>query len=126
MRGVTNVMRQLGMLPMRKTEKALPEPLTATTTTWVRAPASGIVRSRVKLGQRVNSGEPLITISDPFGDSESVVTAPFWGITIGQTKLPLEHEGDALIHIARFDSVALAEDRVEEFRSDIWPPNENI
>ena len=124
LRGVTNVMRQLGMLPMRKSEKELPEPLVATATNWVRAPASGIIRSRVKLGQRVKSGEPLITISDPFGASESIVTAPFGGITIGQTELPLAHEGDALIHIARFDSVALAEDRVEEFRSDIWPTDE--
>ena len=41
--------------------------------------------------------------------------APFDGIIIGQSKLPLAHEGDALFNVAAFKSVARAENRVEEF-----------
>jgi predicted deacylase len=121
LRGVTSVMRKLGMLPRKKTESVSAKPLVATTSSWVRAPISGIMRSEAKLGQRVTKGETLVAISDPFGDGKVSVPAPFAGIVIGKTNLPLALEGDALMHIARFDSVALAEDKVEEFRSDLLP-----
>jgi predicted deacylase len=121
LRGVTNVMRQLGMLPAKPSANTI-EPLTATSTGWVRASGSGIVRSKIKLGQRVKTGELLFTISDPFGETEFSATAPFGGIIIGQSNLPLAHEGDALVHIARFDSASDAADVVEEFRSEFDPP----
>jgi len=122
LRGVTNVMRKLGMLPAKPSANTI-EPLTATSTGWVRASGSGIVRSKIKLGQRVKMGEALFTISDPFGETEFSVTAPFGGIIIGKSNLPLAHEGDALFHIARFDSVSEAADVVEEFRSEFDPPS---
>jgi predicted deacylase len=121
LRGVTNVMRLLGMLPPRKKEPRRIEPVTATSTNWVRASASGIVRSKAKLGQRVKADQVLTTISDPFGEIEVTVTAPFSGLIIAQSNLPLAHEGDALIHIARFDSIALAKDIVEEFQAELQP-----
>jgi predicted deacylase len=121
LRGVASVMRELGMLPPRRMKVSPIEPLVATSTSWVRASASGIVRSKAKLGQRVKSGDTLVVISDPFGDSDVSVTAPCAGIIIGNNNLPLAHEGDALVHIARFDSVALAEGTVEEFHAEILP-----
>jgi len=121
LRGVLNVMRHLDMLPARKRQIQPAESLIATSTNWVRAAASGIVRSRVKLGQRVAKGALLATISDPFGEVETAIEAPCSGIIIGNTNLPLAHEGDALMHIARFDSVALAQDMVEEFQTNISP-----
>jgi predicted deacylase len=54
-------------------------------------------------------------IGDPVGDEETRVKAPFDGIVIGRSNLPLAHEGDALFNIAAFKSVSRAEDRVEEF-----------
>ena len=121
LRGVTSVMRTLGMLPPRKKEITRIEPMMASSTGWIRASSSGIVRSRVKLGQRVNKGDLLATISDPFGEQEVDEFAPNSGIVIGRTNLPLAHEGDALIHVARFDSVALATDTVEEFQTELAP-----
>ena len=121
LRGVLNVMRHLDMLPARKRQIQPAESLIATSTNWVRAAASGIVRSRVKLGQRVAKGALLATISDPFGEVETAIEAPCSGIIIGNTNLPLAHEGDALMHIARFDSVALAQDMLEEFQTNISP-----
>jgi hypothetical protein len=41
--------------------------------------------------------------------------APFDGIVIGRTNLPLAHEGDALFNVAAFRSVSKAEGLVEEF-----------
>ena len=124
LRGVTNVMRKLGMLPPRKVSKSQVEPLIATSTAWIRASSSGIVRSKLKLGRRVDAGQAVASISDPFGEAETVVTAAFSGIVIGRSNLPLAHEGDALIHVARFDSVALAKDTVQEFRDELQPQSD--
>lgn len=113
-RGVLGVMRNIGMLP-RRTRSRRVTPVLARNTRWVRAPDSGIVNSRVKLGSRVTEGQCLATISDPVGETEEAVYADFDGIVIGLSKLPLAHEGDALFNIAAFSSLAKAENLVEEF-----------
>jgi hypothetical protein len=51
----------------------------------------------------VKAGEILGTISDPFGETDVVVTAPSDGMIIGRLNLPLVNEGDALFNIARFE-----------------------
>ena len=124
-RGVTSVMRKLDMLPARKAGKPAKETFVARNTSWVRATSSGILRFRAKLGQRVAEGDTLVLIGDPFGDAEEAVKSPGPGIIIGKTNLPLAHEGDALIHIARFQSIAQAEGRVEEFQAELDPEQPN-
>ncbi len=114
LRGILNVMHLIGMLPEARRPKRV-EPVLARTTSWVRAPASGIVSDKVKLGSRVRQGQRLATISDPLGDEEESVIAPFDAIVIGRSNLPLALEGDALFNLAAFESVAQAGDLVEEF-----------
>lgn len=118
LRGIGSVMRKLGMLPPRPHEVRRTVPQIATASSWVRAPASGVVRSWLRPGQRVNAGQELAIIGDPFGQTAVNVNAPFAGIVIGASRLPLAHEGDALFHIARFDSVALAQDTVSGFQTE--------
>ncbi len=113
-RGILNVMRQIGMLPAARRKKQI-TPVIAKSTSWVRAPESGIVGDKVSLGSSVDKGQKLAVISDPLGDDENTVSAPFDGIVIGRTNLPLAHEGDALFNLASFTDVAQAEDRVETF-----------
>jgi predicted deacylase len=114
LRGVLKVMRHLGMLPQNSAAKPT-APVIADATSWVRAPASGIVSGKVDLGTRVVEGQSLAVIGDPLGEAETRVIAPFDGIVIGRNNLPLAHEGDALFHVASFKSVAQAETKVEEF-----------
>ncbi len=114
LRGVLRVMRYLGMLPAVKEKKGVTS-VVADSTSWVRAPASGIVARKVQLGSRVVAGERIALVSDPLGVAETPVEAPFDGIVIGRAMLPLAHEGDALFNIAAFKSVARAEDKVEQF-----------
>lgn len=113
-RGILQVMRKLGMLPPseRKTDS---NAVIARSTSWVRASTSGIVSGAVALGTRVKENDRLALISDPLGDHEEAITAPFDGIVIGSSRLPLAHEGDALFHLADFRSVGRAEGVVEEF-----------
>ncbi len=114
LRGTINAMRHIGMLPLSKQARPV-SPVRADSTSWVRAPESGIVIPKVELGSRVTAGQTLAVIGDPVSEKEEQVEAPFDGIIIGHSKLPLAHEGDALFHIAAFKSVVRAENRVEEF-----------
>lgn len=106
-KGIVSVMRRLGMLPARsrKQTNAI-TPFIARSSTWVRAPESGIIRVLIPLGARVRKDEALGIIADPFGEKERIVTAPIDGVVIGRADLPLVNEGDALFHIARFEKPA--------------------
>lgn len=99
LRGVLNVMMELGMLPGERTR--LEHSFVARGSTWLRAPGSGILRTRIKLGTTVARGELLGVVGDPFGDGEQALRANHDGILIGRAQLPLVNEGDALFHIAR-------------------------
>lgn len=113
-RGILQVMRKLDMLPPGR-GKRISQAVMARSTSWVRAPSSGIVSGSVALGSRVKENDRLALISDPLGDREEDVRSPYDGIVIGCSRLPLAHEGDALFHLAAFRSVGRAEDAVEEF-----------
>jgi uncharacterized protein len=115
-RGVLRVLRALEMLPERPRRHVHISPARTNTTTWVRAPASGIVRNECRLGQRVEASQLLATVSDPFGEVEIQVIATVPGIVIGHSTSPLAHEGDALFHLARFDNTKSAEVVVDEFQ----------
>ncbi len=117
MRGIVNVMRQIGMLPkIRNSRQATP--VIARSTSWVRAPSSGIVTAETKLGNSVRKDQRLASISTPLGDEEDYVIAPFDGIVIGKSNLPLTHEGDALFHLGAFKSMPRAENLVENFTAE--------
>jgi hypothetical protein len=73
------------------------------------------------LGARVKKDTLLGVVSDPFGAREVNITAPVSGIVIGKTQLPLVNEGNALYHIARFESAREAEATVDEFREEHEP-----
>ena len=112
--GVDRVMRHVGMLPPPKNTKVV-KSVVADSTSWVRAPYSGIVSRKVRLGASVAAGQRIAVVGDPLGDEEADVLAPFDGIVIGRSTLPLAHEGEALFNLAAFRSVARVADKVETF-----------
>ena len=123
-RGILSVMETIGMLrrsPTRK--KRVIEPLIADATTWVRAPASGILYMNVPLGARVGKNKKLGVIADPFGAREAVMESPVSGMVIGRLNLPLVHQGDAVIHIAQIDHLAGIEPAIADFREDVIGEN---
>lgn len=119
LRGIIEVMRHLDMLPpsKRKHTRKLFDPVIARSSTWVRAPVSGIFRVTAALGARVHKDSILGVIADPFGEKETQVTASAGGVIIGRLNLPLVNEGDALFHIARFEKADKVAARVEEFHN---------
>ncbi|ETN91540.1 aspartoacylase [Gammaproteobacteria bacterium MOLA455] len=119
-RGILSVMRHLAMLAPTKNPGKRHEPFVARSSSWERAPQSGILRSVVALGSRVRSGDVLGIISDPsdlFNPTDYPVTAQYNGLVIGRSNIPLVNEGDALFHIARFEDIKEAAASVEVFQT---------
>jgi predicted deacylase len=117
--GILSVMREIGMLPRLKQIGSKPEPLVAHSSTWVRAPQSGILRAMKTLGASVKKNELMGIISDPFGKREEEVRATATGIIIGRTNIPLVNEGEALFHIARFRNNNETSDHIEEIQNNL-------
>lgn len=116
--GVTNVMRALGMLPGKQADDRLPRQLVIGSSTWVRAPQSGLVRAEVALGKQVSKGDTLAVVSDPFGEHEAEIVSPADGLVIGRTNLPVVHEGDALFHVARHTGKQVVARLLDDFEPE--------
>jgi predicted deacylase len=108
------------MLPeIRKPKKKLGQHVfIAQSSFWVRAPGSGSLRLRTKMGRMVKKGEVLGLITDPYGGSKVEVLATRTGIVIGMTMLPLVNTGDGVFHIAIFEDSEAVEERIETFAGE--------
>lgn len=111
-RGIESVLQSLGMMRQKKRVTKL-TPYVANKSSWMRAPASGIVKSIKNLGQYVEQGDTLAEIGSPFGEVFDILRASRGGIIIGKQNIPLVQEGDAMFHIAYFS------EEEEEIASDI-------
>lgn len=122
-RGIVNVLRRLDMLPpSTRSRRRHIDPIVAWSSSWIRAPGSGILRNMVSMGSRVGKNEVVGTIGDPIGTRQISVVSPYEGIIIGRSNLPLVNEGDALLNVARFERVDIAEEKVGEFQ-EVFEPN---
>jgi len=95
--GVMRALRSMDMLDAR-----LPRPKPTQIirrSRWVRARRGGLADLKVRLGQYVEKGEPVASISDAFGTRATTVKATETGWVIATTLRPLVNTGDALIHI---------------------------
>jgi uncharacterized protein len=103
--GVLNCLRHLGMLP----GEPVPAPLQLTIheTHWIRARAGGILDLRAELGQPLRRGQEISINTNPFGRERSVLRAPFAGVVLGVTRLPVVHPGDAICNLARLNRTEL-------------------
>jgi uncharacterized protein len=68
--------------------------------TWLRANHSGMYRRVISIGQKVNKGDVIGSVSDPYGDFEKKVKSSFTGYIIGSNHSPIINQGDALVHVS--------------------------
>ncbi len=118
LRGILNLLRHVGMLPESRRAKQR-DAIVTDRTSWVRATMSGTFVRSIRLGDMVKKAGLLGTLSDPLGDDREDVRAPFRGVVIGQLNLPLAHEGDALIHLAKVPDPDEAEGAMDEYASSL-------
>ncbi|MFK7810418.1 MAG: succinylglutamate desuccinylase/aspartoacylase family protein [Saprospiraceae bacterium] len=95
--GMLRVLKSKGMI--EEAPEALSKSLTFNRSSWVRANRSGIFEWMQESGGKVNVGEILGMIRDPYGESEVVVKANRTGYIIGHNNAPVVSQGDALFHI---------------------------
>ncbi|MBX2884225.1 MAG: succinylglutamate desuccinylase/aspartoacylase family protein [Granulosicoccus sp.] len=130
-KGILRVMRQLTMLPDlkkgdNKKSEAQNGPIFATDSTWMRAPQSGILRTRVSLGDVVTRGQVLGIVADPFGELEEEVVSDDPGVVVGMSNMPLVHEGEALFHVAQGGSNESALKVVDAFQAEYDNADQNV
>ena len=116
-KGALNVMYELGMIrrpPASRGHRA--DVVVARRSSWLRSSQSGLVRFGVKLGERVEAGEQVGSVSDTMGEHETPVVSRATGIVIGMTRLPIVNEGDALLHLADFSDSEKVEQAIEAFQ----------
>ena len=112
--GILRVMKSLDMISARGVAAAKSPPQFCASSKWLRAPMGGLFRSLKADGEPVRRDDVLGVVSDPFGEDETEVTAPFNGIIVGRAVLPVVNEGDAVFHLARVQSLKPAENVMED------------
>lgn len=116
--GVLNVLRHLKMMPGEPASPPLR--LLIDSTRWIRSKTGGILDLRVDLGQPLRRGQAISVNTNPFGRERSQLKAPYAGVVLGLTQLPLVHPGDAICHVAR-----LAPQEIDSWE-EYWSQNGRI
>lgn len=125
LRGILSLMEHLEMLPASRKSSAPLDLQVAVGSSWCRAPESGLYLAKAKLGQRVKKGELLGSVHDPIGNSSCELLSPRDGVVIAHQSLPSVYKGDAMLHIACFETPAKAEASADEF-SEIVMDQESV
>ncbi|MDA0713204.1 MAG: succinylglutamate desuccinylase/aspartoacylase family protein [bacterium] len=114
LKGVANCLISLRMIKPLKTETKSTKFFIANSTYWVRAPQSGTIRVFKRIGKVLQKGDKLAVISDAFGGNRKTIYAQTSGIIIGENRLPLVNQGDALFNVACYNEQEL-ENLFEEY-----------
>lgn len=120
-RGIINTMRHIGMLNKSRTKGHTIQRFIARESGWVRAPESGFVRHLAQLGDHVEKGDRLATISDPFGEVLETIYSPMHGVIVGKQNIPLAQEGEAIYHIGYFNKPDSVAEHVELLQDNLVP-----
>ena len=118
--GILRVLNHAGMIGSKGIAKTKGTPQYCISSKWLRAPAGGLLRSYRADGDVVEKGEVMAAVSNPFGELEQEITAPFSGIIVGRAMMPIVNEGDAIFHLARVKSVMRAGETVEDMTAQLF------
>ncbi len=100
--GAIRVLNHLGMLIDQSNLHLDEKPIhIITKSKWVRAKYSGLLHTRVMNGKRVEKGEMIASITDPYGTMRHKVKSPHDGFVINVNHSPLVYQGDAIFHISQ-------------------------
>ncbi len=120
-RGIMNVLKHLGMIQTSKPLHKASKMIVTQSSSWVRAPISGLVEPAGEmLTRHVKKGQLLARIHDPFLINPTLsITAPFEGIVIGQCLRAMATEGDAVFHLASFKKIEGVNAGIADYRDEI-------
>ncbi len=97
--GIAHLLSARGMSLAPEMRAPRPETTAYLRTRWVRGDQGGILVSKIRLGDHVEKGQVLGTISDPLSDEVDSIEAPLAGRVIGMALDQLVMPGFAAYHI---------------------------
>lgn len=102
--GVFGTMRVLDHLKMLSNRFTVPDApknsVVVESTKWFRAQYSGLLHTKVTCGERLEVGQHIATITDPYGKFRHVVKAKNEGYVINVNEASLVYQGDAIFNIS--------------------------
>ncbi|MGB0390843.1 MAG: succinylglutamate desuccinylase/aspartoacylase family protein [Salibacteraceae bacterium] len=96
--GAYNVMKHLGMHEGEPDNNS--NPIIIKNSKWIRAQHSGIFETKAVNGTWVKKKDFIARISDPYGDFERRVLAPFDCYIFGLNTSSIVNKGDAIFHVS--------------------------
>jgi len=117
--GIISVLRENNMLPKAAKKRKMKSPIITRNSQWIRSSESGMIRTIKALGDTVRKDDTIAFIDEPLGDNSFELKAPYDGVIIGKSEIPLVQEGDAIFHIAKLRNLEVAENKIEYFNENI-------
>lgn len=105
--GVLNVLAELGMI-----EREIKKPqyqIVIKNTEWIRAEVGGMLDMRTHPGEILYEGDDIAVITNPFGRELYSQKAPFTGLVLSVTTMPLVSPGIPLCNLAKLDQGTIPE-----------------
>ena len=96
-RGVTNILRTIGILT-GEPERVAP-PTVVKSFDWLRSPAEGMFHTRVRVDQRVRAGEIVGELIDLVGEPLATISAPVSGVVLFTVTSPAIRKDGLLLAI---------------------------
>lgn len=97
--GVKRVLNHYGIRAFKFDEPAGQNMHMLIESKWMRAAMSGLFRPTVKNGSRVEKGEVIGFLTDPYGKLEKKVKSVMDGFVFCVNEAPIVYKGDAIFHI---------------------------
>ena len=112
--GLFNMLREINILEQEPKQEI--NPIFSKDEDWIVAHKGGVLHTKVSLGQTLQKGELIGTITDPFvADAVEHVHSNYEGIVVGMNTAPLVYEGLPIFKIASFLDTQKAESVIEEW-----------
>jgi predicted deacylase len=89
-----NYLKMIDWAPAPKEENRI-----VWSSSWVRAKTAGLFQAQIQCGERVNKGQVVGVITDPFAEFKETVKSPALGYVVGLNNNPVVNAGDALLHL---------------------------
>ncbi len=97
--GLKNVMRELAMYDFERVSP--PFQMIVDERGWIRSDKGGILLLNVQPGDIIRKGEEIAVIVKPFGTEIGHIRAPYTGLVVGCTTIPMSLPGSAVVNLAK-------------------------